>query len=230
MWMYSTTAARQSHQNVVSCQRTTAVIYGGWRRHSPSLQSFLKGETKKEKFKQTKIFIKRINRNNVGVEWIPIEPFKERPPSTPPYMRTGTANICSLTPCDFLSHWSIFQLTRHHKGWFQRKRREKRGEKKSHKNAADVKLVMRLFTSLFDWNHDAIYTGIQYQMGFECWYSFPGCHSSRAIPLGQRKLWLCICFVPIKWNIKSWHSHRHLNIFKSVESIAGSGCCALFAC
>ena len=130
MWMYSTTAARQSHQNVVSCQRTTAVIYGGWRRHSPSLQSFLKGETKKEKFKQTKIFIKRINRNNVGVEWIPIEPFKERPPSTPPYMRTGTANICSLTPCDFLSHWSIFQLTRHHKGWFQRKRREKRGEKK----------------------------------------------------------------------------------------------------
>jgi hypothetical protein len=47
-------------------------------------------------------------------------------------------------------------------------KRKKGRKKKSHKNAADVKLVMRLFTSLFDWNHDAIYTGIQYQMGFEC--------------------------------------------------------------
>lgn len=48
--------------------------------------------------------------------------------------------------------------------------RKKKGEKKSHKNAADVKLVMTLYFSLilFDLNHDAIYTGIQYQMGFEC--------------------------------------------------------------
>jgi hypothetical protein len=45
-------------------------------------------------------------------------------------------------------------------------KRKKGRKKKSHKNAADVKLVMRLFTSLFDGNHDD--TGIQYQMGFEC--------------------------------------------------------------
>lgn len=136
----------------------------------------------------------------------------------------------SLSPCDFLSHWSIFQSTRHHKGWFQREYEKKEGNKKKVTKTQQMLNSWWLFTSLFSslwlesWCHihrNTISNGF-WMLRFVSRLSFET-HSTE-----KMVTWYALRCVHVNRNIKSWHPHRHLTIL--ISRINRDECWASCAC